>query len=104
MGAGGVLREGGSMDPATSALLTDLYQLNMMQAYLDRGETKTAVFEFFVRKLSRERGFLIAAGLEQVLKFRAELRFTPEELEWRAGSGRWGKNLSKHLAGPRCTR
>src|SRR2546430_16875610 len=62
MGAGGVLREGGSMDPATSALLTDLYQLNMMQAYLDRGETKTAVFEFFVRKLPRERGFLIAAG------------------------------------------
>ena len=57
------------MDPATSALLTDLYQLNMMQAYLDRGETKTAVFEFFVRKLPRDRGFLIAAGLEQVLEF-----------------------------------
>ena len=32
-----------------SALLTDLYQINMMQAYLDHGETETAVFEFFVR-------------------------------------------------------
>jgi nicotinate phosphoribosyltransferase len=86
-----------------SPLLTDLYQLNMMQAYLDRGETKTAVFEFFVRKLPRERGFLIAAGLEQVLEFLAELRFTPEELDWLASSGRFGKNLIDYLAGLRFT-
>ena len=39
------------MDPAASPLLTDLYQLNMIQAYLEHGETRTAVFEFFVRKL-----------------------------------------------------
>jgi nicotinate phosphoribosyltransferase len=91
------------MDPATSALLTDLYQLNMMQAYLDRGETKTAVFEFFVRKLPRERGFLIAAGLEQVLEFLAGLRFTPEELDWLASSGRFGKNLIDYLARLRFT-
>jgi nicotinate phosphoribosyltransferase len=91
------------MDPATSALLTDLYQLNMMQAYLDRGETKTAVFEFFVRKLPGERGFLIAAGLEQVLEFLAGLRFTPEELDWLASSGRFGKNLIDYLAGLRFT-
>jgi nicotinate phosphoribosyltransferase len=89
------------MDPATSALLTDLYQLNMMQAYLDRGETKTAVFEFFVRKLPRERGFLIAAGLEQVLEFLVRLRFTPEELDWLASSGRFGKDLIDYLEGLR---
>ena len=46
-----------------SALLTDLYQLNMMQAYLDSGFTETAAFEVFVRKLPPRRGFLIAAGL-----------------------------------------
>jgi nicotinate phosphoribosyltransferase len=39
------------MDPLTSPLLTNLYQLNMIQAYLDHGDTQTAVFEFFVRKL-----------------------------------------------------
>ncbi len=38
------------MHPATSALLTDLYQLTMLQAYLDHGQTETAVFEFFVRR------------------------------------------------------
>ena len=91
------------MDPATSALLTDLYQLNMMQAYLDRGETKTAVFEFFVRKLPRDRGFLIAAGVEQVLEFLEGLRFTFEELDWLASSGRFGKNLLDYLAGLRFT-
>ena len=39
------------MTPTTSPLATDLYELNMIQAYLDRGEAKTAVFEFFVRRL-----------------------------------------------------
>src|SRR5260221_5624804 len=94
----GIVRQGGSMDPPTSALLTDLYQLNMMQAYLDRGETKTAVFEFFVRKLPRDRGFLIAAGLEQVLAFLEQLRFTPEELDWLENTVRFVKNLLAYFA------
>ena len=43
------------MNLLTSALLTDIYQINMIQAYLDHGETKTAVFEFFVRKFPPRR-------------------------------------------------
>jgi nicotinate phosphoribosyltransferase len=62
------------MRDLTSPLLTDLYQLNMIQAYLDRGDTKTAVFEFFVRKLPARQRFLIAAGLEQALDFLEGLR------------------------------
>jgi nicotinate phosphoribosyltransferase len=62
------------MDPAESPLLTDLYQLNMIQAYLDHGETGPAVFELFVRKLPPQRGFLVAAGLEQALDFLEGLR------------------------------
>ena len=53
----------------SSLLLTDLYQLNMLQAYRDAGMTATAVFEFFVRKLPPTRGVLLAAGLEQVVEF-----------------------------------
>jgi nicotinate phosphoribosyltransferase len=86
------------MAPAASALLTDLYQLNMLQAYLDRGETQTAVFEFFVRKLPAHRGFLIAAGLEQVLEFLETLRFAPDELNWLTKTGRFGKNFIDYLA------
>jgi nicotinate phosphoribosyltransferase len=87
----------------TSALLTDLYQLNMMQAYLDRGETSTAVFEFFIRRLPAQRGFLVAAGLEQALDFLTELRVTPDELDWLSGTGRFGKNLIDYLADLRFT-
>jgi nicotinate phosphoribosyltransferase len=91
------------MDPAASPLLTDLYQLNMIQAYLEHGETRPAVFEFFVRKLPPKRGFLIAAGLEQALDFLEGLRFAPEELDWLAQSGRFGKDLIGHLAQLRFT-
>ena len=54
-------------DALTSPLTTDLYELNMIQAYLDRGEDKEAVFEFFVRRLPARRGFLLAAGLDDAL-------------------------------------
>ena len=86
------------MHDGTSPLLTDLYQLNMIQAYLDHGETKTAVFEFFVRKFPARRGFLVAAGLEQALDFLEGLRFLTEEIDWLARSGRFGKELLDYLA------
>src|SRR6516165_2150450 len=86
------------MNPAASLLLTDLYQLNMIEAYLEHGQTKTAVFEFFVRKLPPERGFLLAVGLEQVLDFLENLSFSAEELDWLARSGRFGKRLLDYLA------
>ena len=91
---------GDDMDLAASPLLTDLYQLNMIQAYLDHGETKTAVFEFFVRKLPARRGFLVAAGLEQALDFLEDLRFSPEELDWLERSGRFGKG--SWITSPTC--
>jgi nicotinate phosphoribosyltransferase len=64
---------------------------------------RPAVFEFFVRKFPRERGFLIAAGLEQALDFLEELRFSSEELEWLARTGRFGNDLLDHLAQLRFT-
>lgn len=91
------------MDVATNPLLTDLYQLNMVQAYLERGETKTAVFEFFVRALHPRRKFLIAAGLEQALGFLENLRFSPDEIDWLAAYGQFGKSLLDYLAAFRFT-
>jgi nicotinate phosphoribosyltransferase len=82
-----------------SALLTDLYQINMIQAYLDHDETNTAVFEFFVRQLPARRGFLVAAGLEQVLDFLENLRFPPAEIEWLKSTGRFRTNLLDYLGG-----
>src|SRR6516164_4175881 len=91
------------MSDSTTPLLTDLYQLNMIQAYLDHGETKPAVFEFFVRKLPARRGFLVAAGLEQALTFLENIRFSAEDIDWLARRGRFGKGLLDYLAELRFT-
>jgi len=85
------------MNPLTSPLLTDLYQLTMLHAYYTHGMRETAVFEFFVRTLPANRNFMMAAGLEQALAFLEQLRFTPEELEWVEKSGRFSSGFVKHL-------
>jgi nicotinate phosphoribosyltransferase len=85
------------MNPSTSALLTDLYELTMAQAYLEQGMEGPAVFEFFVRKLPIHRNFLIAAGLEQVLDYLSNLRVTQEELGWLERSGRFSPKLLHYL-------
>jgi nicotinate phosphoribosyltransferase len=95
--------DGAGLNPSTSGLLTDLYQLNMIQAYLDHGETKPATFEFFVRELPARRGFLMAAGLAQALDFLEQVRFSSEEIEWLARTGRFRKNLLDYLAAFRFT-
>jgi len=92
-----------TMLPKTSPLLTDLYQLNMMQAYLDHGEKETAVFEFFARALPPRRGFLLAAGLEQALDYLENLSFSKEELEWLESTKRFKKNLLDYLGAFRFT-
>lgn len=79
------------------ALLTDLYQLTMLQGYFDQRMEETAVFEFFVRRLPAQRNFLIAAGLEQALDFLENLRFTPAELEWIAGHGAFRPDFVRYL-------
>lgn len=85
------------MNPQSSVLLTDLYELTMLQGYFDQGMEEIAVFEFFVRKLPPGRGFLMAAGLEQVLTYLEDLHFTPQELEWLARSGRFSKEFVDYL-------
>ena len=82
-----------------SALLTDLYQLTMLQAYHDQGMRGVAVFEFFVRKLPESRNFLIAAGLEQALDFLESVRFAAEEIDWLRGCGRFRPEFVDALAG-----
>jgi nicotinate phosphoribosyltransferase len=84
-------------DPGASALLTDLYQLTMLLAYRASGMNDCAVFEFFVRKLPRGRNFLIAAGLEQVLEFLEDLRFTEGELEWLRSEQRFPREFVDEL-------
>jgi len=70
----------------------------MVQAYLDRGETREAVFEFFVRRLPARRGFLLAAGLEDALAYLETLQFSASEIDWLKSTKRFRSNLIDYLA------
>jgi nicotinate phosphoribosyltransferase len=64
------------------ALLTDLYELNMAASYTKRGMVGPAVFSLFARRLPASRGFLVAAGLEDCLRFLERFCFDAEDLEY----------------------
>jgi nicotinate phosphoribosyltransferase len=90
-------------ESSQSVLLSDLYQLTMLQGYFDRGMEETAVFEFFVRKLPPQRNFLVAAGLEQALIFLENLRFTSDELGWLSAYGAFRPAFVQYLENLRFT-
>lgn len=91
------------MTSPNSILLTDLYQLTMLQGYDECGMGKDAVFEFYVRKLRPGRGFLVAAGLEQAIEFLENMHFSSQEIDWLASTGRFNKNFLAHLKDMRFT-
>jgi len=86
-----------------SVLLTDLYELTMLQAYFEQGMNATAVFDFFVRKLPPHRNFLIAAGLEQAVDYLSGLSFAPDDLAWLRDSGRFSRAFIESLVDLRFT-
>lgn len=81
-----------------SALLTDLYQLRMLDAYLKNDMCAPAVFEFFVRRLPTSRAFLVAAGLEQLLDYLADLSFSSPEIDWLRSTELFSARLLDYLA------
>ncbi len=76
-----------------AALLLDLYELTMVDAYLHEGLHEEAAFSLFARKLPAHRNFLLACGLEQALSYLETLRFPPEALAWLESLGRFSKRL-----------
>jgi nicotinate phosphoribosyltransferase len=72
----------GWVDDSNAALLTDLYELTMLQSYFDHGMSGEAVFDLFVRRLPPERNYLIACGLEHVLHYLESLSFSTAAVEY----------------------
>jgi nicotinate phosphoribosyltransferase len=79
------LRSERARPPVPASLVTDLYELTMAAAYQAEGIEHEATFELFVRRLPRERRFLVAAGLDDALAGLDELSFAPHEVEYLAG-------------------
>ncbi len=64
------------------ALLTDLYELTMLQAYVEEGMHAEAVFDLYVRRLPPTRNFLLACGLDDLLEYLEALAFDDEALAY----------------------
>jgi nicotinate phosphoribosyltransferase len=70
------------VNDSNAALLTDLYELTMLQSYFDEGMTGTAVFDLFMRRLPRNRNYLVACGLEHVLHYLETFSFSPDAIDY----------------------
>lgn len=69
-----------------SGLLTDLYELTMAAGYFETGKAKErATFELSIRRLPRNRNFVIVAGLQQAVEYLLNLRFDSAEIEYLRG-------------------
>jgi nicotinate phosphoribosyltransferase len=88
---------------AHQALITDLYQLTMMQAYRREGMNAPAVFTLSVRRLPQRRNYLIACGLDDVLDFLENVRFTSEDLTYLRSLPHFSDSFIEYLRGFRFT-
>lgn len=71
------------------ALLTDLYQLTMLQAYWKEGLRERATFSLYFRKLPDTRRFMLACGQQHAATVASRLRFQPHHLERLAATGQF---------------
>ncbi len=87
------------MSKLNSTLLCDFYELTMANGYFELGKgNETAYFDVFFRKVPDGGGFAIAAGLEQVIDYIKELKFTEEDIAFLREKGIFSEGFLKYLA------
>lgn len=78
-------------------LLTDFYELTMMQGYFKSGKNPVVVFDVFYRTNPSGNGFAIAAGLEQLIEYVKDLRFSEEDVEYLRNLGMFEEEFLRYL-------
>lgn len=87
------------MDRQNLTLLTDLYELTMMQGYFkNKDMNETVIFDAFYRSNPDGGGYAIAAGLEQVIDYIKNLRFTKEDIDYLASLHIFEQNFLDYLS------
>lgn len=84
-------------------LLTDLYEIHMMQAYRAQGMNGIAVFDLFIRRLPATRNYLVACGLEDILHYLETLRFSAQQIAYLRGLNHFSPEFLAGLADFRFT-
>ena len=79
-------------------LLTDFYELTMMQGYF-RNEyaNENVIFDAFYRKNPDGNGFSICCGLEQVIEYIDNLRFEKDDIDYLRSTGKFGEDFLEYL-------
>ncbi|NTV79510.1 MAG: nicotinate phosphoribosyltransferase, partial [Clostridiales bacterium] len=87
------------MDRQNLTLLTDLYELTMMQGYFkNKTQNETVIFDMFYRTNPLDGGYAISAGLEQMIDYIKNLRFDREDLEYLGSLGLFEKDFLDYLS------
>lgn len=80
-------------------LLTDLYELTMMQGYFETQENETVIFDVFFRDNPNKSGYSIMAGLEQVIEYIKNLNFSYEDVDYLRSLGIFSNDFLHYLSG-----
>ena len=80
-------------------LLTDLYELTMMQGYYAKGQNEKVIFDVFFRQNPCNNGYSVCAGLDQVIDYIKNLNFTYEDVDYLRGLGIFSEDFLHYLSG-----
>ncbi len=85
------------MSTRNLTLMTDLYELTMMQGYFENQSSETVVFDAFYRKNPCGNGYAVTAGLEQVMEYIRNLRFSGEDIAYLGSLGIFNREFLDYL-------
>ena len=87
------------MSTMNLSLMTDLYELTMMQGYFKSNAKEKVVFDVFYRKNPCDGGYAIAAGLEQAIDYIKNLKFSYEDVAYLKSLGIFDEDFLNYLRG-----
>ena len=87
------------MSAQNLTLLTDLYELTMMQGYFETQENQTVIFDVFFRENPNKGGYSIMAGVDQVIDYIKNLNFSYEDVDYLRGLGLFSEDFLHYLSG-----
>lgn len=87
------------MSTLNLTLLTDLYELTMMQGYFNKQSNEIVVFDAFFRNNPDNSGYSIMAGLEQVIEYIKNLNFSYDDVEYLRSLGIFSEDFLSYLSG-----
>ncbi|MDP3878887.1 MAG: nicotinate phosphoribosyltransferase [Dehalococcoidales bacterium] len=88
-----------AVPPEDMSLLTDLYELTMAQSYFQDNHNGQATFSLFIRGYPPHRGFFVSCGLEDILHYLEEFRFTSGAIDRLQHTGIFSTDFLDYLKG-----